>query len=92
MSSSTPLPGYHLQPITRGVLGETSKIREELDELEDAMRQGVSIMALVELSDLYGAIEALLAKHFQGTAMDDLARMAAVTARAFKSGARPPRE
>lgn len=91
MSPRPSLPGYHMQPIARGMLGETSKIREELDELEDAMRQGVSILALVELSDLHGAIEALLAKHFPGTTMDDLARMAAVTARAFKSGARPPR-
>lgn len=82
------IPGYHLRPITRGELGETSKLREELDELDDAIAQGVGIMAEVELSDLYGAFEALLARHFPHRTMDDLARMAAVTRRAFANGRR----
>jgi hypothetical protein len=82
------VPGYHLRPIAKGVLGEPSKVREELDELEEALEQGVKIMAEVELADLYGALEALVATHFPHLTMDDLARMAAVTRRAFANGRR----
>lgn len=84
-------PGYHLVPIAKGVLGETSKIAEELEELEeleDAQRQGNRIMMLVELSDLYGAVEHYLETKFPGMAMADLAVMAATTRRAFDNGRR----
>lgn len=81
-------PGYHLKPIAKGVLGELSKIREELDEAVDAQEQGVAVMVLVELSDLVGALEAYLAQHHPGTTLEDLQKMAAVTRRAFQSGRR----
>ena len=81
-------PGYHLKPIEKGELGELSKVREELDEAVDAQEQGVSVMVLVELSDLVGAVEAYLAKHHPGTTLEDLQKMAAVTRRAFQSGRR----
>ena len=81
-------PGYHLKPIEKGVLGELSKIREELDEAVDAQEQGVAVMVLVELSDLVGAVEAYLIKHHPGTTLEDLQKMAAVTRRAFQSGRR----
>ena len=86
--SDHPLPGYHLRSIQKGELGELSKIREELEELEDAMDQGVKIMALVELSDLQGAIDAFLQRHFPGLTLDDLQKMAAITRRAFQNGRR----
>lgn len=50
-------PGYHINEIKKGTVGEVSKIVEEIYEYEDAVLQGVKIMALVELSDLIGAIE-----------------------------------
>jgi hypothetical protein len=81
-------PGYHMQPIQKGKLGEISKIEEELAELKDAIAQQSSIMAILELSDLIGAIEHYLAKHHVGTTLDDLIKMAKITARAFKNGAR----
>lgn len=81
-------PGYHLAEITKGELGEISKIREELEELEDAVHQGVKIMALVELSDMLGAIEAYLEQHHSGITLDDLYAMSEVTKRAFKNGRR----
>jgi hypothetical protein len=68
------VPGYHLRPIPKGVLGEPSKIREELDEYEEAIEQEVTIMALVELADLYGAMEALLEKHLPTVSMDTLSQ------------------
>lgn len=79
-------PGYHLRPIQKGVLGDISKIREELEELEDAAEQGVTIMMMVELSDMYGAIEAYAEK--LGINMNDVAQMSAVTKRAFVNGRR----
>ena len=47
--------GYHLSKIERGKYGERSKILEEMAEVEDAHRQGNSIMLMLELSDLVGA-------------------------------------
>ncbi|UTU07819.1 hypothetical protein CcrC1_gp133 [Caulobacter phage C1] len=81
-------PGYHLRDFRKGVLGEASKVREETEEFLDAVEQGSLIMALVELSDLHGAIEAYLAKHAPGVTMDDLAQMSAITKRAFRHGRR----
>lgn len=86
--TSDPKPGYHIRKIERGVLGEASKVREETEEFLDAVDQGVSIMALVELSDLIGAIDSYLAKHHPGVTMDDLKAMNAVTRRAFENGRR----
>ncbi len=79
-------PGYHLRPITKGVLGENSKIREELEEAEDAAAQGVVIMELVELADIYGALRLRIRKF--GLKMSDLEKMADVTERAFLNGRR----
>jgi hypothetical protein len=81
-------PGYHLNEITKGKYGELSKIKEEVLELEDAMSQGCKIMALVELSDLYGAIKGYLKREFPDTKMEDLEIMSAITERAFKNGKR----
>ncbi len=81
--------GYHLREIKRGVLGEPSKIREELEEFEDALEQGNKIMAGVELSDLLGATKAAAEK--LGFTLDDLITMHKATERAFKDGTRNPR-
>lgn len=84
--------GYHKAKITRGVFGEDTKIFEEIDEFADALDQGVQIMALVELSDLIGAIEGWLAKHHPTVTLADLAAMAAVTRRVFENGHRENRD
>jgi hypothetical protein len=79
--------GYHLRPIeTKGVYGEPSKIREELEELEEALEQDNRILALVELTDLYGALEGVAVR--LGTNMVEVAKMAEATKRAFVSGQR----
>ena len=72
--------------ISRGVLGESSKIREELDELHDAETQGAKILIHCELADLYGALEAC-AKTY-GLSMEDLQHMAQLTKNAFMVGER----
>lgn len=80
--------GYHIHKIDKGVIGEISKIQEELDELKDAQQQGVKIMELVELADLIGAIELYLEKHHPDTTLNDLVVMKDVTRRAFENGRR----
>ncbi len=82
--------GYHLasSEICKGKLGEISKIQEELDELNDAMIQGCRIMALLELSDLVGAIELFLEDYFSGFTIDDILIMQRITKRAFQNGVR----
>lgn len=49
-------PGYHINVIEKGVLGEFSKIKEEYLECMDAFEQFCVIMALVEMTDLLGAM------------------------------------
>lgn len=51
-------PGYHVNVIDKGVYGQFSKVAEEFQEVQDAWEQNCSIMALVELSDMLGAMEA----------------------------------
>ena len=80
--------GYHLRDIPRGTFGYPSKIKEETEEFMDAHEQGCSIMALVELSDLYGAIKEYLKRHHPTVTMEDLERMSEITARAFENGHR----
>lgn len=81
-------PGYHLKKIEKGVLGEASKIKEEVEEFLDALDQESKIMALVELSDLVGAINAYCENHAPGISLDDLKSMAKITRRAFENGRR----
>lgn len=80
------LYGYHTVKISKGVLGESSKIREELEELRDAENQGVRILIHCELSDLYGALKACAASY--GLTMGDLKTMADLTKNAFVQGRR----
>ncbi len=79
---------YHLKEIPKGVYGESSKILEEVLELQDAEAQDAKIMALAELSDILGAIDGYIERHYPDISMDDLYIMAVLTARAFKSGHR----
>lgn len=79
--------GYHKRAIVvNGVYGEVSKIEEELDELKEAFEQDNKILALCELSDLYGAMEAVAEK--LGVNMEDIKKMSVATKRAFQSGDR----
>lgn len=80
--------GYHIAKIKKGVLGESSKIQEELDELVDAEIQGAKIMALCELSDIIGAVRAYLEKNHAGSTLEDLIHMSKLTESAFKDGSR----
>lgn len=81
-----PKYGYHSVKIKKGVLGEISKIQEELDELKDAEKMGVRIMVACELADLFGAIRAYALKY--GLKMADLHDMAKLTRKAFEQGYR----
>lgn len=82
------MAGYHLTEIQKGVLGEVSKIQEELDELKDAHNQQNKILELCELSDLIGAVKYFLNKYHPNTKLSDLEKMADATSRAFETGER----
>ncbi len=82
------VPGYHLRPIEKGVLGEPSKIKEECEEFLESCEQGIEIMALVELADLVGAIGAWLKKYHPTMRFGDLLAMSHATERAFTNGRR----
>ncbi len=81
--------GYHLSDIKKGKFGELSKIEEELLELKDALLQNNKIMTLVELSDLYCAMEEFLKQNFNDEiTMEDLKIHSSSTRRAFLCGQR----
>jgi len=87
-ATQEPTFGYHIAEIPKGEYGQTTKIQEELDELVDALNQKNKIMAMNELSDLYGAIRGFLDLHFPGFTMEDLDTMSRATSRAFVRGDR----
>ncbi len=62
---------FHKKHINKGVIGEFSKVREEFEELEDAFEQKDMILMMVELADLYGAIEEFAGEKF-GITMSDI--------------------
>jgi hypothetical protein len=84
------MAGYHLRDIPRGVFGEVSKITEEYEEFLESLEQKNPIMAMVELSDMIGAIEGYAEKHFK-ISLDDILALKNATQRAFKSGCRSPK-
>lgn len=78
---------YHKRPIKKGVYGEFSKILEEVDEAEEAQEQCNKILELVELSDIYGALEEYVQRRFS-MSMEDLKNMSDRTKASFNSGQR----
>lgn len=80
------MAGYHKSEITKGILGYPSKIQEELEELQDAVLQEDKILTICEMSDLYGALEAMALNY--GLTMDDLKKFSDKTKLAFKEGKR----
>lgn len=80
--------GYHNKQIKKGRFGEISKIEEEFEEFKDAVEQANPIMALMELSDLIGAIEAYLEHYYPSIGLLHLITMKKATKRAFEDGTR----
>lgn len=78
---------YHKREITKGILGEFSKIKEEFEELEDAFQQGDKILQMCELSDLIGSIESYCETEFN-ISLDDLITFSNKTKEAFKENKR----
>jgi hypothetical protein len=81
--------GYHTRKITKGKVGEVSKIKEEVDELMDAAAQPeADLLMLIEMSDIVGSIKLYLSKHHPTMTIRHLEKMADLTASAFKDGDR----
>lgn len=74
--------GYHKKEIKKGILGEFSKIQEEIDELTDAIEQDDKILQMCELTDLIGAIESFSELKFNLT-LEDLIKFSNKTKSAF---------
>jgi phosphoribosyl-ATP pyrophosphohydrolase len=79
--------GYHKNEITKGILGEFTKINEEFEELTDANNQDNKVLIICELCDLIGAIEAYSTQNFN-LSLDDLIKMKDATKSAFQDGKR----
>jgi NTP pyrophosphatase (non-canonical NTP hydrolase) len=79
--------GYHLKKIPKGELGQASKITEEYLEFIDALEQGNTVMELLELSDLLGAIESYTRAQ-ANISLEELIKMTRATQSAFKDGER----
>jgi len=78
--------GYHKKQITKGKLGEFSKIEEEFEELKDAVDQNCKVLIICELTDLIGSVESYI-KKFNLT-MEDLIAFSNLTKSAFEDGKR----
>ena len=77
---------YHVKDIKKGTFGEVSKIKEEFEEFMDSIDQENVIMAILELSDMLGAIEGYIGKF--NLKLEDIIKMKDATKRAFKNGER----
>lgn len=69
---------FHIAAIPKGTLGEFSKIKEEVLEAEDAIAQRNKVMELVELSDLVGAIDLYMEKHWPQIGLTGLIQMSSL--------------
>ena len=78
--------GYHKKEIKKGILGDYSKIKEEFEELSDAVEQDCKGLIICELCDLIGAIEEY-SKNYNLT-IYDLKQFSDLTKSAFISGQR----
>ena len=70
----------------QGAQDAQSDAQKMKQEYEDALNQDCKIMAMVELSDIYGALEALAENY--NLSMQDLATFSNITKRAFINGVR----
>lgn len=71
--------GFHKAQISKGTYGQLSKVREELEEAEDAEAQGENLMLQIELSDMIGAIRGVAETH--GWNFDDLVKFSELRSR-----------
>ena len=77
---------YHKVEIKKGILGQFSKIKEEFEELQDAVSQNHPILVMCELADLIGAIELYAEKY--NLSLSDIIKMKDSNKSAFLSGKR----
>lgn len=82
------MAGWHLRHIQKGILGNSSKILEEVEEFLDAEGQKLPILALWELSDILGAIHAYLRKFHPSITLEDLIAHSKKNSEMFEKGFR----
>lgn len=74
---------FHKREIVKGTYGEVSKIREELEEAEDAIDQKQDLMLLIELADIVGACAGVSEKY--GINLDQLVAFAKLRSEVAKA-------
>lgn len=79
--------GYHKNSITKGQVGDWTKIREEYEEFIDAVEDEDPILQLCEMADLIGAI-AMYSRQRFGIGLEDVIKFSDKTAEAFQEGSR----
>ena len=86
-SGDCPEFGYHTREIKKGELGFFSKVKEEFEELEDAVQQNDPVMIMCECSDLIGAIKHYVEDNWN-IGLEDLIKFNSKTENAFNKGRR----
>ncbi|EQA7786740.1 hypothetical protein ACX818_001334 [Acinetobacter baumannii] len=81
------MAGYHETNIGKSSILSPYKLKEEAIEFIDALASNNRIMAMVELSDLYGALKFHATR--LGVSLGDLESMSRATVGAFESKDRP---
>ena len=78
--------GYHISKFPHDEYGTIGKIREELEEVVDARKQGCKILEEIEIADLLGAIRGYAEK--RDIDLADVEKFSKITSRAFSNGKR----
>jgi len=65
---------FHEKEIKKGILGELSKIQEELDEALEAEGRNQDLLLILELADIIGAVGLVSEKY--GISLDQLVTFA----------------
>lgn len=81
---------WHKREISKGVFGELSKIKEELEEAYDSEEQGQTLMLMFELSDIIGACGGVASKY--GLTLDDLVKFSKLRSEVAVASKLTPRE
>lgn len=78
---------YHTVEIPKGVIGELSKVYEEVEELRDADKQDNPVLILCEIADILGALEEYTQKKYN-IPISDIKKMTDLNKKAFQNGFR----
>lgn len=74
---------YHDTDIPKGVLGQFSKIMEEVLEMKDAIDRNAKVMVIAEMVDIIGALELYVEANYPCLTLADLVTMSQLTRQSY---------